>query len=293
MIRRPDLVLPVIAMLFSGPAHGDGEPIGDGARNLPIFDAHVHYKEPAWGPFPPATVIRMFDRNGIAMALVSSTPDEGTIRLWKFAPVRVVPELRPYHGRWGSGNWMDFGQMAAYIDKRLEKYPHRGIGEFHVRTMAGVNRDLLAHIAKRALERNIPVHIHSDDAPVRLLFSIAPKLTVIWAHAGMISPPAVISPLMDRHKRLFADTSYRESDILRGGRLDRAWKALLMRHPDRFMVGSDTWANGQWENYDSIIARNRAWLALLPRAEAEMIAYRNAERLFGRKVTKSLIGRRH
>ena len=86
--------------------------------------------------------------------------------------------------------------------------------------------------------------------------------------------------------------SYRESDILRGGGLDPAWKKLLLRHADRFMVGSDTWVNGQWANYGSIIAQNRAWLALLPRREAEMIAYRNAEGLFGRKVTRGLIGRR-
>ena len=53
--------------------------IGPAIRDVPIFDAHIHYKEPAWGPYPVKTVIEMMDRSGVAMALVSSTPDEGTI----------------------------------------------------------------------------------------------------------------------------------------------------------------------------------------------------------------------
>ena len=277
-------------LVAATPALAD-EPIGSGADDLPIFDAHVHYKEPAWGPFPPATVIELFDRNGVAMALVSSTPDHGTIKLWEFAPARVVPELRPYRGEYGSGNWMEMVGMRGYLTERLERYPHQGIGEFHVRAMDGADEDLLRDVARMAMERKIPVHIHSGAAPVRFFFEAEPDLTVIWAHAGMSSPPAEIGAMMDRYDRLFADTSYRESDILRGSEMDPDWRALLMRHSDRFMVGSDTWVNGQWSRYDAIIAQNRAWLALLPRREAELIAFRNAERLFGRKVTTELFGR--
>ena len=90
------------------------EPIGDAAQTLPIFDAHIHYKEPAWGPYPPSTVIELMDRNGVAMGLVSSTPDAGTIKLWE-APNRIVPELRPYHGSAGSSNWMDDFGMEQYL----------------------------------------------------------------------------------------------------------------------------------------------------------------------------------
>ena len=275
--------------LTAAVAHAD-EPIGQGAADLPLFDAHVHYKEPAWGPFPPATVIELFDRNGVAMALVSSTPDQGTIKLWEHAPVRVVPELRPYRGSYGSGNWTEMIGMRGYLTDRLDAYPHEGIGEFHVRAIDNVDKDLLRDVARMAMERKIPIHIHSGAEPVRFFFAVEPGLTVIWAHAGMSSPPEEIGAMMDRYDRLFADTSYRESDILRDDALDPDWKALLMRHAGRFMVGSDTWVNGQWSRYDSIIAQNRAWLALLPRREAEMIAYQNAERLFGRKVTKGLIG---
>ena len=56
-----------------GHAHDSQQPIGDAIKSVPIFDAHVHYKRPAWGPFPPATVIELMDKSGVAMALVSST----------------------------------------------------------------------------------------------------------------------------------------------------------------------------------------------------------------------------
>jgi predicted TIM-barrel fold metal-dependent hydrolase len=58
------------------------------------------------------------------------------------------------------------------------------------------------------------------------------------------------------------------------------------------MIGTDTWVNSQWDDYEELIALNRSWLARLPRDVAERIAYRNAARLFGRDVSSKLIGTR-
>lgn len=260
-------------------------------EDLPIFDAHVHYKEPAWGPFPVSTVIELFDRSGVAMALVSSTPDEGTIRLWAYAPLRVVPELRPYHGEWGSGNWQNAPDMVAYIEDRLDRYPHKGIGEFHVHVASAANRDLLAEVARMAVERDIAIHIHSGPEPVDLLYGIEPDLKVIWAHTGLGESAATVWDTMSRHPALWADTSLREWSIMDGDRIDPDWMRILTTFQDRLMVGSDTWVNGQWEDYEGIIDDHRTYLNLLPRDIAEKIAYRNAERLFGVNVTMDLIGK--
>ena len=112
MRRTPTCLLAaslVILIAATGPApafaHENEAPIGEAIRDVPLFDTHMHYKEPAWGPYPVESVIELMDRNGVAMALVSSTPDEGTIMLWEHAPNRIVPELRPYHGNAGSSNW--------------------------------------------------------------------------------------------------------------------------------------------------------------------------------------------
>ncbi|MDH3598552.1 MAG: hypothetical protein OEU26_02810, partial [Candidatus Tectomicrobia bacterium] len=68
-----------------GHADEQQQAIGEAVAKLPIFDAHMHYKEPAWQPFPVQTVIELMDKSGVAMALVSSSPDDGTIMLWEYA----------------------------------------------------------------------------------------------------------------------------------------------------------------------------------------------------------------
>tara|TARA_B100000315_G_scaffold206298_1_gene200599 strand:+ start:1688 stop:2569 length:882 start_codon:yes stop_codon:yes gene_type:complete len=280
-------------MSISGSADDSAKHIGKGVETLPLFDAHVHYKEPAWGPYPPATVVELMDKTGVAMALVSSTPDEGTIKLWKYAPNRVVPELRPYHGQAGSSNWTKAPGMFDYLVKRLNEYPHEGIGEFHLHSVDPSDEPLLRKIAELAKSKNIYIHVHSGKEPVDLLYSLEPRLNIIWAHAGMSESAQTVEDMMATYKTLYADTSYREGDILTPqGTIDPAWRRVLERFSDRFMVGSDTWVNDQWESYEQIIAVNRKWLSQFSHPIAEKIAFKNAERLFGRTVEERLIGQR-
>ena len=288
----------VIASLFiaSGTIQtvlADEKPIGKGADDLPLFDAHIHYKEAAWGPYPPKSVIELMDKSGVAMGLVSSTPDEGTIKLWQYAPDRIVPEVRPYHGNVGSTNWTKAPGIEGYLRERLEKYPHEGIGEFHVHNVDPADEPLLRSITQMAKKRDIPIHIHSDAEPVEWLYKLEPTLTIIWAHAGMTESAKTVGEMFAKYKTLYADTSYRERDILNAsGGLDPEWAQVIKQFPERLMVGSDTWVNDQWDNYEGLIAINRRWLSLLPEKTARMIAYQNAEKLFGRRVSKAQIGKR-
>ena len=278
-------------MTTPGSADESSGHIGKGVETLPLFDAHIHYKEPAWAPFPPATIIELMDRSGVAMGLVSSTPDEGTITLWKYAPNRIVPELRPYHGEAGSSNWTKAPGMVDYLVQRLSEYPHEGIGEFHLHSVDPSDEPLLRKIAELAKSKSIYVHVHSGKGPVDQLFSLEPELNIIWAHAGMSESAQTVEDMMATYKTLYADTSFREWDILGSeGTIDPAWRRVLERFSDRFMVGSDTWVNSQWDNYEQIMAVNRRWLSQFPRAMAEKFAYKNAERLFGRTIDKRLIG---
>jgi len=274
-------------------ADDDHDIIGKGAETLPLFDAHMHYKRPAWSAFPPDVVLSMMDKNGVAMALVSSSPDEGTITLREYAPKRIVAEMRPYNDRLGPSNWMKEAGVGDFIENRVRQYSHEGIGEFHLDQIDPRNEPLMTRIVALAIEKKIPLHVHSDHEPIEYLYSLNPDLTIIWAHAGMSEPPDVVEEMMTRYPTLYADTSYRETDILtdRGG-IDEQWRQILERYSDRFMVGSDTWINYQWEDYDQLIAINRKWLAHLTANTAKKIAYKNAERLFGRKIGPHLFGKR-
>ena len=281
------------AGLTSGHAFADDDhtPIGDAVYDLPLFDAHVHYKEPAWAHYPVKSVIELMDRNGVAMALVSSTPDEGTIMLWEFAPNRIVPELRPYHGSAGSSNWTKMDGMDAYLEGRLENYPHEGIGEFHIRQLNMSDEPLFRKIISMAKERDLYLHVHSGPEPVRWLYGLDPEVKIIWAHAGLSTPASGVYSLMEEYPDLLADTSLREYDILGNGEnLDPEWLEIIFDFQDRLMIGSDTWINNQWDNYSEIMTKNRLWLSKLPRDVAEKIAYKNAEKAFGREISMDQIG---
>jgi len=279
------------ALSLSGPVQSDEAPIGDLVNELPLFDAHLHYKEPAWAPYPVRSVIELMDESGVAMALVSSTPDEGTIMLWEYAPNRIVPELRPYHGDAGSSNWTKAEDMEAYLASRLEAYPHEGIGEFHIHNLDTSDEPLFRSIIAMAKERDILLHVHSGTEPIRWLYSLDPDVKMIWAHAGLSDPPAAIYELMNEFPSLYADTSLRERQIL--GFHDEIypeWLKIIMDFQDRLMIGSDTWINDQWDRYADIMSLNRRWLSKLPRSVAEKIAYKNAEQLFGRKISMDQVG---
>jgi predicted TIM-barrel fold metal-dependent hydrolase len=274
-------------------ADDGASPIGEAVNALPLFDAHMHYKRDAWEPFPPDRVLSLMDRNGVAMALVSSSPDDGTITLWEYAPQRIVPEMRPYNERVGPGNWTRSEGVGDIIEQRVRQYPHQGIGEFHLHRIDPQDEPLLRRIVALAMDKKIPLHVHSDHEPIEFLYSLNPGLTIIWAHAGMSEPPAVIETMMARYPSLYADTSYREMDILNhGSRIDETWRQLLERFADRFMLGSDTWTNSQWLDYDSLMAINRRWLSQLSAPSAKKIAHANAERLFSRKIDSDLLGER-
>ena len=75
------------------------------------------------------------------------------------------------------------------------------------------------------------------------------------------------------------------------GKLLPAWRALVERHPDRFMIGSDpVWPVDQmdrwdepdtgWLEYGRFIEFHRHWLAGIDPDVAARIRYRNALEFF-------------
>ena len=65
-----------------------------------------------------------------------------------------------------------------------------------------------------------------------------------------------------------------------GGRLAAGAAVTgFLRHPDRFMVGTDTWIPSRWTSYGGVQADARAWLGQLPPDVARRLAAENAESL--------------
>ncbi len=99
---------------------------------LPIFDTHMHYSASAWVELDAPGILDKMERVDVVRALVTSTPDDGTLRLAKAAPKRFVPVLRPYHHDVGSGNGYKDASILDYLSERLDRGGYVGIGEFHL-----------------------------------------------------------------------------------------------------------------------------------------------------------------
>lgn len=281
------VVIPIAAVLFLTAMSPSPDPkkntdtVTRPGSELPIFDTHVHYKKEAWTLFSPKEVLELFKRSGVTKALVSSSPDEGTRMLYKLAPDMIVPFLRPYHDDVNSSNWFKKQSILDYFKKRLELPIYKGIGEFHIHNEIDADSPVILETLRLAVKEDLYIHVHTGHEAVEAMFKHEPKIKVLWAHAGMSDPPQVVSAMFDRYKNLWVDISIRENDIAPGGVLSPEWKALFLKHPDRITVGSDTWVNSRWQEYEEIIKFDRGWLAQLPSDVARKIAYDNAGRLFG------------
>jgi predicted TIM-barrel fold metal-dependent hydrolase len=226
-------------------------------------------------------VFRAFDEAGVSCALVSSSPDEGTLTLQKAAPDRVVPILRPYREGVTSSNWFADAATPAYLEERLARGDYKGIGEFHLFSEGSASTPVVRKVVEMAVARDIVVHVHSGVGPVRVLLSLDPRLRVFWAHAGMSEPPDTVAEILGRHARVMTEVSFRAGEIGGDGGIAPAWRTLFLRYTDRIMIGTDTYVTSRWDYYGRLIDEHRKWLSHLPRAAAEAIAWRNAQRLFG------------
>jgi hypothetical protein len=266
----------VVAMILAALLATDAR-----AEDIPIFDAHLHYNAEAQEPYPLPQVLELFRRNGVRGILANSRPNDGSWRLHdaRSEALWVVPFMRPYRTRADIPTWFRDPEVLALLEFELQRARYFGIGEVHLHGQdardAGVKR-----VVDVAVARDLWLHAHTDADGVAALYAHNPRARVIWAHTGFSTPPQEVDRLLRQHPGLMAELSYR-SGIVENGQLTAAWRALLVEHADRFLLGSDTWVNERWAGYSDLIAGYRVWLAQLPSAIARQIAFGNAERMFG------------
>ena len=249
------------------------------AGELPIFDAHMHYSQSAWEVLSPEDVVKMMKKLDIIGALVSSTPDEGTQKLIKAAPDRVIGGFRPYRESNDLGRWYEKAELVPYSEKRLRSGRHRVFGEVHLYGPENLQTPQMVRFFAMMEEHGLILQPHTEAWVVRALFAKKPDLTILWAHAGFSEPASVVGKMLNRYPNLWAELSYRAQDIMPGGEIDPGWRKVLVRHADRLLIGTDTWAVDRWREYRGLIGEHRRWLAKLPPEMAEKIAHKNAERL--------------
>ncbi|MBI3985585.1 MAG: amidohydrolase family protein [Lentisphaerae bacterium] len=158
-----------------------------------------------------------------------------------------------------------FGEMASLHISAAEGHPYEFVPADH---------PLFLVLADVAARRDVPIDLHMDavdggmPTPTRFakssnppqladtmrglarLLAYNPKAKIVWAHGGSdplgAMTPAAIGRLMEAHSNLYVSLRIvgaqapMTNKALSGGGLDPDWKELLSRHPDRFMIGTDS-----------------------------------------------------
>lgn len=285
MILR--LLAPLVAAVFIGAAQA-----ADYAG--PLFDAHLHYNVEAQAPHPIPDVLGRMRRSGVKAIIANSRPNDGTHALAaspvaREAGVAVVPFVRLYRDRADYDNWYRDDSIYRMVEAELARGtaagPFRGLGEFHLYESANANGPVAKKLMALAEDKHLAVLAHVDDAAVDLLMANTPskgqQVRLIWAHTGISGPsPARVEELLKKYPLLMGELSYRPGLTCDGGKLCAPWRELMLKYPDRFLIGSDTWINQRWDAYEELMKGYRVWLGDLPADVARRIAWDNGAKLF-------------
>lgn len=268
MFRKLAMVAAAIAVLAL--------PWRPATAETPLIDVHIHYSHDAWDMLPPAAAVKALRDAGLKRAFVSSSNDDGTLKLHDIAPDLIVPVLRPYRRRGELSTWHDDPTVVDMIAERLEKRRYAGIGEFHI-FGADADKPVMRAVVELAKKHKIFLHAHSDADAVDRIFRQNPDARVLWAHSGF-APPEEVTAMLAKYPNLWADLAFR-SEHAYDGKIDFQWRKAFLKFPERFMIGTDTFAPERWSYVSEHADWSRGWLADLPQEAAMSIAYRNAETL--------------
>lgn len=285
-----------ISLALSGAAASAADYTG------PLFDAHLHYNTEAWngqaGPHPLPDVLARMQRSGVKAIVANSRPNDGTRVLaearaeTQAAGVAVVPFIRLYRNRADYDSWFRddtiYEMVLSELARGTAAGPYRGIGEFHLYDSGNANGPVAKKLMALAEDKNLVVLAHVDDVAIDLLMAATPskgqKARLIWAHTGIGGAPVErVDALLARYPGLMGELSYRPGLTCDGGKLCPEWRALMLKYPTRFLIGSDTWVNQRWQYYEDTMKGYRTWLGDLPVEVARQVAWENGATLFGRR----------
>jgi len=256
----------------------------------PLIDAHAH--------LPNATVIDAYvaamKRHNVRKVMLLGVggvqPDEA---LWLEAAKKKYPDLVAAAVRVPDPTSM---AAAGRLDVELARTKARVMGEAHIRHAGRkIERDPSApafmQILELSAQRGVPIVIHDELTPaasasLEAALAAHRQAIIVLAHAGE-SKPAALEPLLARNANLRIDLSgmhFQRTPSLatETGPLDRNWKALITKMPDRFVMGLDLWRARLFE--PAMLNRLMTWtrrvLGELPPDVAEQVAWKNAATLY-------------
>jgi hypothetical protein len=282
----------------------------------PLFDAMAQID----GGMYDTVLAAMDDARVQRMALFARVKRKGSgesdvMALKKRFPERFVIGTPKWFDLRGDLSSLFISQTLS----KLREGPYQFVGEIlfahgdksHGEQTAAGERYLSAEgpnvlrLMKELQALQVPVMTHWEvydwarDWPVfHQLYEKFPDLTFIWPHSGFGSAaqaetalsqhPNVIITLSKLEKDQRSLSSTEKAEQLGGAIVDECgailpeWRAVIDKFPTRFMFATDAHKDFRWAKYGDVVARWRDILGQLPEGEAKMIAWENAERVYGK-----------
>lgn len=280
------------------------------ADEIPIIDAHSQIDQFA----ELDRVVPILDRAGVSRVILAA---RGRRRWRDIAglaarhPGRVTASVRTKSGRFvrnhpkfyrmlgGQLSNSEFGAMAEVLVWHARK------GDKAPEIVIELGAPQVQAALAAALERGWPFIPHIEFAAaneagdydrfmksLKAMLDAHPRHPFALTHLGQLSADEVRG-LIAAHGNIHFITSHANPivagksrqpwiDMFGGGEaLAPAWRALVVRYPDRFILGFDNVFAAHWGSFfTDQVALWRKALGKLPHQVAHRIAHRNAERLW-------------
>jgi len=295
---------PLVDWLVAGPAVAQ--------YRGPIIDAHSQADQ----EIELEEILALMDEAEVSRTILSSWGGRRPRDLTAFAkrhPHRITPALRTKGGIYRSKKlekykqFLDkqatspwFGAMGEVLLYHAKKEVRGGKGSYSLQVVPPDDPRVRAALAL-ALKRQWPFVAHIEFAEAgadqgvfmakledMLRANIAHPFALI--HMGQLEAKEA-GRLIDDHPNIYFITSHATPDFARSGyaftnmfvghHVASHWKALMVLHKDRFVLGFDNVFARNWRN--SYVQQVQLWrraLSELPPDVAHAVAHQNAERLW-------------
>jgi len=299
-MRNQYLIAVVLSTLLVGPAYSNET----AAR---FADVHLHYNWNQAEDLTPEQAVLRLQQLGVAFGVVSSRPPESALSLTNAADGWLLPFFMPYLEPDRKRDWFFDERVLPAAREALRSGRFKGLGEIHL--ISGYTPTLtkphpvIDGMFTLAAEYDVPICVHADASNHRYFLPLCrrhPKARIFWAHVGGGMSPGEVDRLLTACPNVWGELSARDRWRYGGmhpivgndGALAPAWRQLVMKYQDRFLVGSDpffvgdqdAWeaANTGWDYLDKYLGFHRTWLAALPKPVAQKLRWDNAMRFFRR-----------
>lgn len=283
------------------------------ADEIPVIDAHSQFDHTV----KVEKIIKLMDKAGVSRTILSTRGKVLPPQLVAFAQKnegRIIPAVRTkgkpyaqdspkyYNMLKNQLNMDGFGAMAEVIMFHAQK------GNKAPKVVVPPNDKRVQTALNGALRNGWPFIVHIEFAASRgeretfmkqfeKMLSSHPDKPFVLIHMGQLGLEEV-SRLIYKHANIYFITAHTNpislnksrqpwvnmfsGNVFTGYQLDQKWKALIINHPDRFVLGFDNVFEEHWGNF--YLDQVKLWkkvLAELPLEVAHKLAHKNAERLWG------------